>query len=433
MKASYQLDIFAYIFEQTPLKISPHLSDAREHVKLVHAENDVFISLAKKLDGDWYQRSCKYDELNDKLVNLLASPEDTYMSVNAFKNAKRQLTSLNLVQGLYTDLDYYRTDKYKNFEPEEMYELLQKNVFSKGILPYPSFIISSGRGMQLLWLLEKVPVTNNSAALFQRIQDYIHDIFADYGADPVSRDATHVFRIAGTKNTKNNKTVGIHVFSEIPYSLRYFQNEVLPPLEKSEPKPKKHKTKIKHLYNRFSLHFARLQDLERLQSLRKGRCEGSRELMCFLYRYWSCCYTSDPSQALHEAIIFNQGFNPQLSENEVISATRSAEKAYKQWLEEAAKGYNYSNKRLISELAITPEEQRELQTIISTEEKYRRNNKRRNKARRNEAGMTARERAKQEKIQKVWELHNAGLKQHEIAKRLGISKTTVSLIVNGKY
>lgn len=60
-------------------------------------------------------------------------------------------------------------------------------------------------------------------------------------------------------------------------------------------------------------------------------------------------------------------------------------------------------------------------TIISTRVKYDRNNKKRN-----EEGLTSRQQQKKELINKVKELKQQGLKQVEIADKLGITKGTVS-------
>lgn len=65
-------------------------------------------------------------------------------------------------------------------------------------------------------------------------------------------------------------------------------------------------------------------------------------------------------------------------------------------------------------------------TIISTRVKYDRKNKKRNEARRNEEGLTSRQQQNKELINKVKELKQQGLKQVEIADKLGITKGTVS-------
>src|SRR3712207_907966 len=114
---------------------------------------------------------------------------------------------------------------------------------------------------------------------------------------------------------------------------------------------------------------------------------GQREIMCFLYRYWSCCFTKDKEKALKDTLEFNKGFTLPLDENTVRTQTRQAEKAYEEWLynefnyknkndrtkeeEETFKsfkskrkqykllGYNYTNKTLIDILCIIEEEMKQ--------------------------------------------------------------------------
>ena len=111
--------------------------------------------------------------------------------------------------------------------------------------------------------------------------------------------------------------------------------------------------------------------------------EGCREIALFLYRYWTCCFTGDPQQALAQTLDFNQTFSRPLSQKEATKATVSAQKAWtaKNDAEanERAKamgypgaGYRISNAKLISWLGITEEEQHHLKTIIGPKEKNRR-------------------------------------------------------------
>lgn len=60
-------------------------------------------------------------------------------------------------------------------------------------------------------------------------------------------------------------------------------------------------------------------------------------------------------------------------------------------------------------------------TIINKEEKYYRNNKRRKLERRNEEGLTKREQAKVDNINKIKEFVELGLKNKDIAEKLGLS------------
>ncbi|BDR65724.1 hypothetical protein K134307016_p10350 (plasmid) [Clostridium tetani] len=169
---------------------------------------------------------------------------------------------------------------------------------------------------------------------------------------------------------------------------------------------------------------------------------GLREFMCFLYRYWSSCYEGDTENALKSTLDFNKQFKEPLSIGEVERATKSATKAYKQWLKDCPTGtysrggYNYKNKTLIKLLNITEEEMKVLETIISNTEVKRRTNIRTNKyhkaKRRNENGLTKRQQEKLDKISKVKELYSKGLTQKEIANKLGITDRYVRKILNKK-
>ena len=91
-------------------------------------------------------------------------------------------------------------------------------------------------------------------------------------------------------------------------------------------------------------------------------------------------------------------------------------------------GYWYKNETLIDLFQISREEEKKLKlrTIISTEEKYDRKNEKRREDRRNENGLTSREQSKEDLINQIKELKSQGLKQVDIADKLGISKGTVS-------
>ena len=167
------------------------------------------------------------------------------------------------------------------------------------------------------------------------------------------------------------------------YSLRDIQYDYLPELTPKKEKKPGRKKKILHLFNVYTLHNARLRDLAELVQLRNGDVEGHRETILFLYRYWCCCFTGDPQEALQQTLDFNQTFTTPLTQKEAVKATESAQKAWKaksdKQADDLAKsmgypgaGYRISNAKLIDWLDITPEEQQHLKTIIGPKEKNRR-------------------------------------------------------------
>src|SRR5699024_590753 len=113
----------------------------------------------------------------------------------------------------------------------------------------------------------------------------------------------------------------------------------------------------------------RVIDIAKVCELRDYDVEGHREIILFLYRYFSACFTEDTEEALNRALELNAMFKNPLPENEVIQDTKSATRAYENRL------YKYTNTKLIEILDITLDEQQHLITIISGKEKSRRSAK----------------------------------------------------------
>ena len=183
------------------------------------------------------------------------------------------------------------------------------------------------------------------------------------------------------------------------------------------------------------MNWKRREDIERIQDLRHGECEGLREVMCFLYRYYSCLIERNCKEALNKMLKFNQRFSEPLPLHEVIKATESAEKAFKLYCESLKenegsivlfengefklKGYNYTNEKLIKLLKITEEEQEQLLILISRKEKYKRNNLRRTP--RNKNGLTQKQQELKDLKNKIIKMKKNKIKNKEIAKELNIT------------
>ncbi|MBO3442471.1 hypothetical protein FDJ70_10695 [Clostridium botulinum] len=113
----------------------------------------------------------------------------------------------------------------------------------------------------------------------------------------------------------------ILIYNEYKYALREIQEEYMPALTPYVKNPcfkrRGRKSKIVRMFTLYSLHHARLMDLVKILEMRQGLCRnkdgtltetGQREIMCFLYRYWSCCFTKDKEKALKDTLEFNKGF-----------------------------------------------------------------------------------------------------------------------------
>lgn len=355
------------------------LDAARSHILFQHnpQNTDGFVTIARKdkETGRFTQSFYKPTELAQHLTTIMG--EDVFFSQNTFYRKARRIETVRQLRSLYVDLDFYLF----NYTPEQVLYWLENDHFNRTI-PEPNMIIFSGQGIVLIWKIDPVPYM--ALPLWQAVQNYLIDQLKPMGGDPRAADAARIFRLAGSTSSKNGNQVRVEYLHDYQYSLREIQDGYLPELTPKQEKPKRgRKKKVLHLFNIYTLHGARLKDLDTLVRLRHGEMPSCREITLFLYRYWSCCFEKDPDAALQHTLEFNNLFAHPLTEHEVVRATKSAEKAYQAKSDKAANerakamgypgaGYRISNAKLIDWLSITEEEQKHMKTIIGPKEKNRR-------------------------------------------------------------
>lgn len=436
------------------MKIQGNLAeklDAAQHHILFHHDpqnTDGYITIAKKdsQTGQFRQYYYRPNDLADHLTLVMG--EDVFFSQNTFYRKARRIETIRQLRSLYVDLDFY----IFNYDPEWILGKLELE-FYRQTIPEPNLIIFSGQGIVLIWMIEPVPY--KALPLWQAVQNYLIKELQPLGGDSKASDAARVFRLAGSTSSKNGNEVNVQYRHDYRYTLRDIQYEYLPeltPPKKAKPGRKK---KIVHLFNIYSLHGARLRDLAKLVELRQGEMEGYREITLFLYRYWTCCFTGDATEALQQTLDFNQGFTHPLPQNEARKATESAQKAYAaksdREANERAKsmgypgaGYRVSNAKLIDWLGITEEEQRFLSTIIGPKEKNRRKReayhanpepkkyavkewRRRNGVKERSEYLYTEAQKSTDKLQQLTQImqNNPELSNRSIAKTMGISEAYV--------
>ncbi|SFB38539.1 hypothetical protein [Clostridium frigidicarnis] len=372
-----------------------------------NAERHRYRAFIKMNQKHFSQRMYKTEKNLMKAIDETEKEDEIYnlfLTLNTFYKPKRTTENIAQFENLYIDLDYYK----KGLRLESVLFFLEKDYFNS-LIPTPNLIIDSGKGLYLIWHIKPVPI--KALPLWQAIERYFLECLKNLGADPVAVDPVRFLRIPGTINLKYNSTVKILETNETSYTLNEIQHEYFTITKKSSPKHKNRVEKITKLFNAYSLYWTRIRDLVRLCEMREYDVAGHRELILFLYRYWSCMIL-DENEALENTLEINSRFTEKLSKIEVKKATKSAERYYKN------KKYNYSNERLIELLNISYEEQQKLETIISKEEKYSRKNQVRNLKRRNEEGLTKREKDKLELEKSIKTLRQQGFTQKQIAKEL---------------
>lgn len=381
--------------------------NAKEYVKNLHESNDGFITIAK-VQKKWKQQY--FNDVNDIRIRL--NTKDTYVSQNSFINQSRKLINLNRLHSIYIDIDCYKKNLTKEatvYFLEEMY----------GEIPKPNFLIDSGRGIYYVILINE---SKKKLPEWRTIEQFLYEKMEWLGADAKCLDATRVLRVIDSINSKNNGKVKIVDQYEYDYSIDEILENYIPEIQKYKKSKKKKKgrpRKIVSLYNLYNLYASRIADIEKLCELRNYNMTGYRETTLFLYRYFSNVYYDDEDDALDNALELNEMFTEPLDEDELITATESASRYYKDNV------YKYSSAKLINLLDITEEEQMQLSTIISKKEKYRRNNLRRYNERRDEEGKTLKEKEIADRLNKIRELKQKKFTNKEIAEKLGITERTV--------
>lgn len=263
---------------------------------------------------------------------------------------------------------------------------------------------------------------SNALPLWKAVQEYLYNQLKEFGADRQALDATRILRVPGSINSKSKTVVSIIDEYDYIYDLREIQKEFLPELKLKEKKKGRPK-KINYVYRERSLYYARIQDITKLCELREYDLRGHREIILFLYRYYLCSFTEDVQKALGDVLELNGMFTYPLKENEVIRATRSAEKCYL----DKNKEYKYKNDTLIELLEITEIEETYMTTIISKNE-YKRRHREREKNRyleklKADGKIKEKDKLLQRRI-KIKDLLAEGLEQKDICLRLNISKRT---------
>ena len=402
---------------------------------------------------DGYIQIMKLDEKEIKIYNtgseglrevveIFENETDVFITPNTMYKKQRRVANIRQFRALYQDLDIHKSGYNKEEVVWSICILAYENK-----IPMPTMIVDSGRGLHVYWKIKNAPF--GALNTWQELQDYLYYQLKSLEADRKALDGARVLRLPKTLNSKENALCEVLMINEdIEYSMydlreKYLNYSVSRQLQFQETKTVKKKTKVinNKFFNSYSLHMARVEDLETLCKLRKYDVKGYRNMIIHCYAYWKGIYVRDIDELENEVIELNNSFIDPMKETEIRAILRCIPKAIGKFIEyeqgirngenkRVSKGmrdkggYWYKNETLIDRLDITSEEQKHMKTIIGTQEKYRRNNERRTP--RNENGLTKREQDKQDRLNQVKELLSLGYNQSKIAKEIGISRQAVS-------
>ena len=296
-----------------------NIEESIEYIDTLHGDSKGWITKAEiSKDKEFSQ----WHYLVEELLKQNFNKENVYISMNTFYKPMRRIENIKELTSNYIDLDTYNT----KFTKTQILMNLEENYFNK-IIPRPTLILDTGRGLLLIWCIERVPYM--ALPLWKAIQEYLYSQLKEFGADRKALDATRVLRVPGSINSKSGTRVKILEKYDYVYTLREIQREFLPDLDENRPKKKGRPKKIVYVHRERSLYQGRILDLVKLCELRNYDVKGHREIILFLYRYYLCYFYEDEQKALEDVLELNKEFIQPLSEKEVIRATGSAEKLFK--------------------------------------------------------------------------------------------------------
>ena len=425
-----------------------------------------FFSLLVRRASDKYNQNGKKPALHQRSFRLERLPfvldhldptRDSYLSQGEFFRPNRRVVNLLRISTCFVDLDVYRTE-LKGHDLPTLAEMVRRYCGDEGV-PRPSLIVSSGRGLYAKWVLDR-PLPQAALPRWNAVQRELVRKLERFGADPRAVPASQVLRLVQTVNSTSGQRVRVLCVEEsgrgtLRWDFDRLADEVLPwtreemeALRTARATDKEVRRELRLIkggregpaqFSARSLAWARLLDLRTLRDLRGGVIkESMRELTLFyslIFMLASGITTAE--QMFHEARALALEINPNFvlghewHKGDLSTLYRRAKEEVEDPLKAATGLYWVKNQTLIDVFKISPEEQRRLRTIISTDEKYRRNNLRRREARR--PGIEARTQERADRNQAIWREASEGVSQQKLSERWGLSRVQVQRILGARY
>ena len=356
--------------------------------------------------------------------------KDIYYTPNTFNSPiRREREYLWQLHRFYIDIDHKT-----GTEPIDQFEVVGavEQLVEEKKIPQPTEYINSGRGIHIYWDINNCHIM--LLDLWEKIENYLFNTIKELersikniSVDSRVKDPTRLLRLPGTINSKNNSKCYSMLKNE---SNKYNIFDLKKAYIKPKKQYKQNKGKIAYLptKNLYTLNMSRIEDFKRIVSLRNGEVVGYRNTLIMLYSYhYRLINEVTVEELIKVTKEFNKSFREPYKAKELISVCRSVNRTVKHFQDDNNKGYKFTNKYIINALDLEEQEQRKLITIISTEEKYRRNNERRTP--RNEEGLTPKQAELKELKIKVLELKGQGLSNRAIAKELKCSEGKIRTIL----
>lgn len=416
-----ELDYMHFFEKATEAQREQMLRDENIEIKLVRMQKqkteEVFCSIF--LTYRFAMRSMKKYTEDRERQYLLMNP----VYVKPKEKGRRITERITEYHTLFADVDFYSKHalpEYRTMKAHHIEKLIIEKLESANF-PKQTLTLKGGNGIQLIWTHGPIPQYMSEEWRF--MMRYIHELLAEFGADPNAMDDVRILRAVGSIHEKTGKKVTATYYTKDRFDFKEaFDMHCAfgwrQYLQEKEEKRKKEllqrekqvqklvernriikdwmvqegyldenyektdlydKTKKKKRFqlkqeqvaeNKWNLRHANIiAGVYLLNDIRKGDMEGHRTFSCFLVRYLTLCVNGGDDKAaieemrkLYDSFLWNE-----YSFDKMIEETNSAKLGFKRWSKNENKGYNYYTSTLIDKLKINDEEMKEMRYIVTEE------------------------------------------------------------------
>jgi hypothetical protein len=425
---------------------------AEDHVSRLHPQAEskgkaVIFHKSGTYPNGRKQWSYDVSELPD-VIPLYAGLEDVYISQQRFHFGRKK-ENLKEIQSLYVDVDFHKIPEFAGMDARGVLADVLV-ALERARMPAPTLAIASGRGLYVIWLLSEA-IPRAAIGRWNACQKELWKTLESFGADRGALDASRVLRLCGTVNSKSGKTVEqiaapgeVWRFDDLANEILPYTREELYDLRiqraaRAARKPPKSRQRPSKGFTPSSMWETRLEDLQRLRQLRYPRTggklpSGERDTWLFIAGV-TMSWFAEPrflEAELSQLALQVASWDGAESQSRLQAIFKRVHMAARgetiEWRgERIDPRYRFKNQTIIELLEIEDWEMREMQVLISKDEKKRRRRERDEKSRR-EAGMMERSEylgmASHNRREAV-KLRSNGLKVREIAETLKLTERRV--------
>lgn len=220
------------------------------------------VSFAAMTDEGWKEWSVRASEAPHIAKDLIDHGKviDLYVSHQRFRGWRKTERLLGLAS-LYCDVDFHSVDAWRGKDPSAVLVAIL-NALQEARIPFPSYVLDTGRGLLLVWLHDMIPAAATSR--WSAVEKRVVATLIEFGADRKATDVARVFRVVFSINSKAEparRVVGMiwclgNAANPYRYDFDTLAGEVLP-------------------FTRAQLHSLRAEKASRPASERRQRSDGA--------------------------------------------------------------------------------------------------------------------------------------------------------------